>query len=31
LLLVAFLAGTPLVALAADGWAAASGLRAERA
>ncbi|MGH3120193.1 MAG: Rv1733c family protein [Streptosporangiaceae bacterium] len=31
LLLVVFLAGTPLVALAAGGWAAASGLRAERA
>jgi hypothetical protein len=31
LLFVAFLAGTPLVALAAGGWVAASGLRAERA
>ncbi|MGH3159181.1 MAG: hypothetical protein ACRDNF_21770, partial [Streptosporangiaceae bacterium] len=31
LLLVAFLAGVPLTALAAAGWAAASGLRTERA
>ena len=31
LLLVAFLAGVPLTALAAAHWAAASGLRAERA